>query len=91
MKQITITEDITNLDHVFALAEEGPVVIIAPNGKQYVLAPADDFDQEVAQLRQNASFQQFLNERSGKHRPRRPLADVAREIEAEIAGQENSH
>ena len=87
MKRITITDETTDLDQVFALAENGPVVLLAPNGKEYVLAPADDFDQEVEQLRQSAAFQQFLEERSAQKRPRRPLSDIAREIEEEIANQ----
>lgn len=89
MKRITITEHTTDLEQVFALAEEGPVVLLAPNGKQYVLAPADDFEQEIEQLRQSTAFQQFLEARSGKKRPRRSLTEVAREIEVEIAKEEN--
>jgi PHD/YefM family antitoxin component YafN of YafNO toxin-antitoxin module len=87
MKRITITDATKDLASVLALAEEGPVVLLAPNGKEYVLAPADDFDHEVEQLRQSAAFQHFLDERSAHKRPRRALADVAREIEAEIAQQ----
>lgn len=89
MKRITITDATKDLDSVLALAENGPVVLLAPNGKEYVLAPADDFEQEVEQLRQSATFQQFLDERSAKKRPRRPLAEIAREIEAEIVNQQD--
>lgn len=91
MKRITITDENVDLATAFALAEDGPVILLARNGKEYVLAPADDFDQEVEQLRQSTVFQQFLEERSAIKRPRRPLTDIAREIEEEIADEENEN
>lgn len=85
MKRMNIKEFPAELVQVFELAQDGPVVLIGPNGKEYVLAEADDFEQEVEQLRQSVAFQKFLDERSARQRPRRPLTEVAREIEEEIA------
>lgn len=89
MKRITITEHTKDLDQVFALADTEPVMLLAPNGKQYVLAPVDEFEEEVEQLRRSDQFHQFLSERSSKKRPRRPLAEIIHETEQELADEEN--
>lgn len=88
MKRVNIKEFPIELVQVLELAHEGPVVLLGPNGKEYVLAEADDFDQEVEQLRQSVEFQKFLDERTAKQRPRRLLRDVARAIEEEIASSQ---
>jgi hypothetical protein len=87
MKQITITELPTELDQIFAAAADEPVVLVTPNGTVYILAPADDFATEVAELRQSAAFQAFLAARTAQGRPRRPLTDVAREVAQELQDQ----
>jgi PHD/YefM family antitoxin component YafN of YafNO toxin-antitoxin module len=88
MKRITITEQTSDLNQAFKLAEEEPVLILAPNGKQYVLAPLDEFEQEVEALRQSEAFHHFLDQRSSKNRPRRRLSELADETNEEIAREE---
>jgi PHD/YefM family antitoxin component YafN of YafNO toxin-antitoxin module len=88
MKRITITEQTPDLNQAFKLAEEEPVVLLAPNGKQYVLAPVDEFEQEVEALRLSAAFHQFLDQRSSKNRSRRRLSELADETNKEIAEEE---
>jgi hypothetical protein len=85
MKHVNLVEQPVDINHVLELAHEGPVVIIAADGKEYIITEANDFDQEVEQLRNSATFQQFLDERSAKNKPRRSLTEVAQAIEAEIA------
>ncbi len=60
---------------------------IAPDGKEFILTEADDFEQEVEQLRNSIAFQRFLDERSSQCQQHMPLDDVLREIEAELACQ----
>ena len=85
MNIIDLMHESVDIFHALELAKEGPLVLIAPDGREYVLAEADDFDREVELLRSSSAFQQFLDERLATKHQRRPLADVLREVEAEIA------
>ena len=87
MKRINLIEHPIDMASLLELVQEGPVVLLAPNGKEYMLAEADDFEQEVEQLRNSQAFQTFLEHRAEKNRPRRALADLAREVDAELAAQ----
>lgn len=87
MKRITLLDHPVDMAELLTLAQEGPVVLVAPNGKEYLLTEADDFEQEAEQLRSSVRFQAFLDERSAHRRPRRPLTEVAREVEAELAAE----
>lgn len=87
MKRINLIDHPVDMTELLTLMQEGPVVLLAPNGKEYLVAEADDFEQEVEQLRTSTAFQAFLDERSTHRRSRRDLTDVAREVEAELAAQ----
>ncbi|MBX0328415.1 hypothetical protein K2Z83_12085 [Oscillochloris sp. ZM17-4] len=87
MKRINLLEQPVDMTELLTLIQEGPVVLLAPNGKEYLVAEADDFDQEVEQLRASTAFQAFLDERRAHRRPRRAITDVARDVEAELAAQ----
>jgi len=56
MKLINLAEQAVDISHVLELALEGPVVLLAADGREYVLAEADDFDREVEQLRNRISL-----------------------------------
>jgi len=90
MKMINLAEQPLDIPHILALAQEGPVVLLAEDGRQYVVAEADDFDREVEQLRSSVAFQQFLDERSAYKTSKRriPLEVVSRQIEAELAAKQ---
>jgi len=92
MKLINLAEQPLDITHVLELAQEGPVVLLAADGREYVLAEADDFDREVEQLRNSVVFQRFLDERSAYQTTKRriPLDEIRREIEAELAAQQRS-
>lgn len=90
MKRIKLEEISVEFVQVLELANDGPVVLLGPNGREYVLAAADDFDQEVEQLRNSVAFQNFLDERSTLQRPRRSLTTIAHAIEEEIAQRSSS-
>jgi hypothetical protein len=90
MRRISLTEQPVDLNRLLELAQEGPVIVLAPNGKEYVFTEADQFEQEVEELRTSVAFQQFLDSRSAKGKPRRSLSEVAQEVEAEIAAQERN-
>ena len=90
MKMIDLSEQTIDITHILELAREGPVVLIAADGREYVIAEADDFDREVEQLRNSLAFQRFLDERSAykTNKRRIPLEVVAHEIEAELAARQ---
>ena len=92
MKLINLAEQAVDISQVLEYAQEGPVVLLAADGREYVLAEADDFDREVEQLRNSVAFQRFLDERSAYQTTKRrvPLDEIRREIEAELAAQQAS-
>jgi len=92
MKLINLAEQPFDITHVLELAQEGPVVLLAADGREYILAEADDFDREVEQLRNSVAFQRFLDERSAYQTTKRriPLDEIRREIEVELAAQQAS-
>jgi hypothetical protein len=92
MKLINLAEQPLDITHVLELAQEGPVILLAADGREYILAEADDFDREVEQLRNSVAFQRFLDERSAYQTAKRriPLDEIRREIEAELAAQQAS-
>lgn len=91
MNIIDLTQQHVDILRALELAHDGPLMLIAPNGREYVLAEADDFDREVEQLRSSAAFQQFLDERLAAKRQRRPLTDLLHDIEAEIAREHTAN
>ena len=86
MKTVNLEEEKLDLEAVIQLARQEPVVLLTADGKEFVLAEADDFEQEVETLRSSQTFQRFLAERS--QNPRRiPLEEIEAEIEQELAAQ----
>jgi PHD/YefM family antitoxin component YafN of YafNO toxin-antitoxin module len=86
MRTVNLEEEKLDLEAVIQLASKEPVVLVTADGREFVLAEADDFEQEVETLRNSQTFQRFLDERS--QNPRRiPLEEIEAEIEQELAAQ----
>ena len=83
MRTVNLEKENLDLHAVIDLAGKGPVVLLTPDGREFVLAPADDFDREVEALRGSQAFQRFLDERS-RSPQRIPLDEVEAEIEQEL-------
>lgn len=86
MKAIDLEKELLDLEAVIKLANQEPVLLVTPGGKEFCLAEADDFAQEVETLRGSPVFQRFLDERSASTR-RIPLAEIEAEIEQELTAQ----
>ena len=86
MKTVKVEEEKLDLQDVIKLARKEPVVLLTADGKEFVLAAADDFEREVEALRGSHAFQRFLDERS-KSATRIRLAQIEAEIDKEIAAQ----
>ena len=64
MKRIDLTREHRFLSEVLTFAKSEAVLIHSASGEDFVLEPADEFDQEVAILGASERFASFLNTRS---------------------------
>jgi len=85
MKTVNLEKEKLNLKDVINLARREPVLLITPDGKEFCIAEADDFEKEVDALRGSQAFQKFLDERSSCTQ-RIPLEEIEKELEQEKAG-----
>jgi PHD/YefM family antitoxin component YafN of YafNO toxin-antitoxin module len=90
MKTVNLKDEKLDLETVINLARKETVVLLTSDGKEFVIAEADDFEQEVAALRNSRAFQRFLAERSQSIR-RIPLEEIEAEIERELAAERKSN
>ncbi len=86
MKMINLAEETVEVADLINFAQQGPVLLLTADGQEFLLAEADDFDQEVEALRTSQAFQRFLEVRSAS-KQRIPLDEIEREIEQELASQ----
>lgn len=86
MKTIDLEKEKIDLAEVIEIARREPVLIVTPDGKEFCMAEADDFEKEVEALRGSQAFQRFLDERSASTR-RIPLEDIEEEIDTKLANQ----
>ena len=86
MKTIDLEKEKLDLAAVIKIARREPVLLVTPDGKEFCVAEADDFEKEVEALRGSQAFQKFLDERSASTN-RIPLEDIEAEIETELARQ----
>ncbi|MCI0489453.1 MAG: hypothetical protein L0229_22905 [Blastocatellia bacterium] len=89
MKTVDLEKEDLNLETLLSLAGEGPVLLLAADGKEYFVSEADDFDKEVEALRASSAFQRFLDDRSANKR-RVPLSEIEKEIEKELEEQKQT-
>jgi len=87
MKTVNLAEEPLDLAAVIKLARQEPVLLLTPDGKEFVLTKADDFEREVEGLRKSAAFQHFLEDRS-KDQRRISLEEIEREIEQDLSKEE---
>ncbi len=80
MKTIHIEETPLDIAGLISLARKEPLLLLTAGGEEFVVAVADDFEQEVESLRWSQAFQGFLDQRSASGRGM-PLSDVEAEIE----------
>jgi hypothetical protein len=77
------------IDELFQIAADEAVQVIAKDGQTFIVESADDFEQEVAMLRQSAKFMAFLADRA-KEEGSITLEELEQEIDERIA-QEAAH
>ena len=79
MKTINLDKEKPGLEEVINLARKEPVLLLTPDGKEFFISEADDFEREVGILRGSGAFQKFLDERS-KCKYRIPLEELEKEL-----------
>jgi hypothetical protein len=83
MKTIDLEKEKLDLEALIKMARREPVLLVTPDGKEFCIAEADDFEKEVEALRGSQAFQRFLDERSASIR-RLPLEEIEAEIDQEL-------
>ena len=89
MKTVDLGKERVDLEAVINLARHEPVLLVTADGKEFCIAEADDFENEVRLLRESQSFQKFLDDRSACRR-RIPLEAIEGEIKREIGERQKS-
>ena len=64
MKTIKLDNKSPSVEELLAIARRETVLLVTPDGTNFVLEEADDFDREVAELGSSERFMSFLEERS---------------------------
>ena len=75
MKSIDLTNSSPTLSEVLELAQDGNLVLRTRDGREFVVAEIDDFEEEVAATRANPELMRLLDERS-KEKGRYTLEQV---------------
>ena len=86
MKTVNLEKEKLDLYAVIDLAGKETIVLLTADGREFVVAQADDFEREVETLRGSQAFQRFLDERSRSTR-RISLEEIEVEIEQELAAE----
>ena len=64
LKTVAVSQLRGGLNEVLDLASEENVVLTTRDGRQFVLAEIDDFEEEVRLVRENRELMEFLRQRS---------------------------
>ncbi|MCX6358288.1 MAG: hypothetical protein NT029_00635 [Armatimonadetes bacterium] len=64
MRSVTVQRSERKLTSLLKLAHGENILLTAPDGREYLLAELDAFDQEIDLLRGNDEFMQLLSTRS---------------------------
>lgn len=83
MKTINLQQEPLTLSQLFEVAQAEPILLLTPDGQEFILSQADRFEQEVEALRNSQRFQAFLDERMGCQ-TRIPFEELEQEVEEEL-------
>lgn len=80
MRTIDLADERMDIEAIIAIASDEPVILLTPDGREFFVSEADDFEKEVDILRASEAFQRFLDQRS-QSKQRISLEEVETEIE----------
>ncbi len=81
MKTIKLDKKPLSVDELLSIARRESVLLVAEDGRSFVLEEADDFDREVVQLSSSQKFMRFLDERS-KEKSTMTIEQFAKELDS---------
>jgi PHD/YefM family antitoxin component YafN of YafNO toxin-antitoxin module len=84
MKTILLDDGTIDLKTAINLAREEPLLLVTPEGQEFVLTEADDFEKEVETLRNSETFQRFLDDRSRSAGRVFSLDEIEAEVDSEL-------
>jgi ABC-type methionine transport system ATPase subunit len=64
LKTIDLAIQSSSVQELLDLATEGNLILKTSDGKEFLLAEADDFDREIAMIRQQPELMDLLDRRS---------------------------
>lgn len=64
MKTVDLGKSKVDLEGVINLARKEPVLLLMPDGREFFISEADNFEREVETPRGSRTFQKLLDERS---------------------------
>lgn len=76
MKTLTISPRQRAVSALLRRAHRGGVILLSPDGREFILAEIDDFDREIELTRKNDRLMKLLDERAKQTRTI-PLAEAA--------------
>ena len=79
MKSIDLTAQPLGIEEILELAVEDNVILRAADGREFVVAEVDEFDREIALVRQNVELMALLAARSSNEKTF-PLHEVKRSL-----------
>jgi hypothetical protein len=82
MKTVDLAAEALTVDQLIKLASAGNVLVRTAEGREFLLAELDDFDEEIESIRRNQELMEFLDQRSHESR-RYSLAQVREILEQE--------
>lgn len=83
MRRVDLRSESVDLSQLLHMAEDDAVLVVTEEGREFIVADADDFDAEAEALRKSARFQSFLDRRM-TDKVRIPIEDVQKEVEEEL-------
>jgi hypothetical protein len=88
MNTYDLRKQTITIDDLLRLAAAEAIQVVSKDGQVFVVELADEFDREVAQLRDSAPFREFLAQRSRSKAGSLSLDELDREID-EALNQES--
>ena len=64
MKRVDLTTERLTLAEILELAGEENIILRTSDGREFVVAEIDDFDKEIALIREQQELMEFLEQRS---------------------------
>ncbi len=64
MRTVDLATELPTLQEILELAGEENIILRTPDGREFVLAEVDDFDEEVQLVRRHQDLMEFLDQRS---------------------------